>query len=84
MFEHMDKLFEFAGVMVTLLSALSSYVNHVIREKQAAGAAVSPVLLSAGTVLNVGAINLDKALQLGKQLKALRAAPPADDKQAQG
>ena len=61
------------GIIVTVLSALSSLANHLIRNKQAENKPVPPWLLGAGTVLNVGAVNLDKAVQLGKQLRVGKA-----------
>lgn len=72
-----DKGIEVIGGLVTLLSALASLINHTIRTKQAAGEPVSSLLLGAGAVANVGAINLDKAVQLGKQLRAPKADAPA-------
>lgn len=75
-----DKLIDGVGGLVAILSALASLLNHVIRKRQADGAEVSPWLLGAGTVLNVGAVNLDKAVQLGKQLRPSKA--PADDSAA--
>ena len=71
-----DKFIELTGMVVTVLSALASLINHIIRGKQAEGAPVSPLLLGAGTVLNVGAVNLDKAAQLAKQLRAPKAEAP--------
>jgi len=73
-----DHVIEIVGGIVTLLSLLSSFVNHVIRTKQANGAVVSNLLLGTGTVLNIGSANLDKAIQLAKQL---RGAPPAAPKE---
>lgn len=61
------------GSIVAVLSALASLLNHVIRKKQGAGEEVSKLLLGAGALLNTGAVNLDKAVQLGKQLRAPKA-----------
>jgi hypothetical protein len=44
-------------------------INHVVREKTEAGEKVSPALLKGGALLNVGAINLDKAVQLAALAK---------------
>lgn len=70
---------EILGGLIPVLSALASFVNHVIRVRQAEGAVVSPILAGTGSVLNVGAINLDKAIQLARLLKEAKAeAKPAE------
>lgn len=80
--EKLDHILAIVGALVPLLSAVSSLVNHVIRSQQAAGQTVSPVLSGAGTILNLGAVNLDKAVQLAKMMKAGQPLPaetkPAD------
>lgn len=81
MLDNIDRVIEIVGGIVALLSALSSWVNHNIRTKQADGQPVSTLMLGAGAVLNTGAINLDKAAQLAKQLRAQKAAPAADTQQ---
>jgi hypothetical protein len=43
------------GALVPLASALASYINHIVRTKQAAGEAVNPLLLTGGSLLNVAA-----------------------------
>lgn len=65
----LEHILAIIGAVVPLLSALSSMINHIVRSKQADGQAVSPALLGAGTVINVGAVNLDKALQLARLLR---------------
>lgn len=60
----------FLGALVPLMSAVASLINHKVRVAQAAGEEVSPLTLKAGSVLNVGALNLDKAVQLAKAAKA--------------
>lgn len=60
----------FVGALVPLMSALASFINHKVRTAQAAGDEVSPLTLKAGAALNVGALNLDKALQFAKAAKA--------------
>jgi len=65
----MEHILAFVGALVPLMSALASLINHVVREKTAAGEKVSPVLLQSGALLNVGAINLDKAVQLAALAK---------------
>ena len=64
-------LLDKAGVVVMALSALASVLNHIIRAKQTAGESVAGWLLQVNAVLNVGALNLDKAVQ---QFKAAKAA----------
>ena len=68
--EKIDKLLMILGAAVPLMSALASYINHLVREKEAAGESVSTTLLKTGALLNVGAINIDKAVQLAKKAKA--------------
>jgi hypothetical protein len=67
--EKMEHVLAFVGALVPLMSALASLINHVVREKTEAGEKVSPVLLKGGALLNVGAINLDKAVQLAALAK---------------
>ena len=67
--EKMEHVLAFVGALVPLMSALASLINHVVREKTEAGEKVSPVLLQSGALLNVGAINLDKAVQLAALAK---------------
>lgn len=75
---------EIMGGLIPVLSALASFLNHVIRSRQAVGAEVSPLLAGAGSVLNVGAINLDKAIQLAKLLKESKAEEKPVDPPAAG
>jgi hypothetical protein len=65
----MEHILAFVGALVPLMSALASLINHVVREKTEAGERVSPALLKGGALLNVGAINLDKAVQLAALAK---------------
>lgn len=55
-----------AGVVVTLLSGVASLLNHIIRKKTDAGEEVSKGLITAASVLNFLAVNLDKGVQLAK------------------
>lgn len=68
------QILEIAGAVVPLLSALASLVNHIVRGAQARGEEPSKVLVAAGAVLNVGAVNVDKAVQLVTLLRS----PPAE------
>lgn len=65
-FEH---ILAFLGALVPVMSALASLINHIVREKTAAGEKVSPMLLHGGALMNVGAVNLDKAVQLAQMAK---------------
>lgn len=73
----LENVLAILGALVPLASALASFLNHMVREKQARGERVSPVLLSAGSMLNVASINLDKAVQLGKMVRGSAAPAPA-------
>ena len=55
-----------AGVVVTVLSSVTSMLNHIIRAKTDKGEAVSPGLVRAVSILNFLAVNIDKGIQLGK------------------
>ena len=81
--EKIDHILVIVGALVPLLSAVSSLINHIIRSQQAAGQAVSPVLSGAGTILNLGAVNLDKAVQLAKMMKSGQPLPAEADKPAE-
>ena len=78
----LEHVLSIIGALVPVFSALASFVNHLVRTKQAAGESVSPALLSVGAVLNVAAINGDKAVQMAKAVKsgkAVSAAPAAPE-----
>ena len=79
-----DHVLQILGGLIPVLSALASFVNHVIRSRQAEGASVPPMLAGAGSVLNVGAINLDKAIQLARLLKEVKAEEKPADPPAAG
>jgi len=72
--QKLEHVLAFVGALVPLMSALASLINHIVREKQAKGEAVSAALLQSGAVLNVGAVNLDKAVQLANLAKEKRDA----------
>lgn len=75
--QKIEHVLAFVGALVPLMSALASLINHVVREKQANGEAVSPMLLQGGALLNVGAINLDKAVQLSNLAKKKKGGKDA-------
>lgn len=67
--QKVEHVLAFLGALVPLMSAIASWINHHVRTQQAAGESVSPLLLQTGAALNVGAVNLDKAVQLAKLAK---------------
>lgn len=73
-FEH---ILAIVGALVPLASALSSFLNHAVRNRQAKGEVVHPALLVAGSALNMASVNLDKAVQLGRMMRGGRRAPDA-------
>jgi len=80
--ETLDRALIIAGAVVPLLSAVASLLNHVIRKRVAAEQKVSPFLSGVGTVINLTAMNLDKAVQLvklarGKPASVALSAPIA-------
>lgn len=67
--QKVEHILAFLGALVPVMSALASLINHIVREKTAAGEKVSSLLLHSGAALNVGAVNLDKAVQLVQMAK---------------
>lgn len=67
------------GAVVPVLSALASFVNQLIRNAQNAGKPVDPVLATTGVILNTGAVNVDKAVQLVKMMAAPKDAKGGKD-----
>ena len=66
----MDKAIEIIGLLVPLLSALASVFNHKARKHKEAGENLAHFVAGVGSVLNVGALNFDKAIQLAKAVQA--------------
>lgn len=77
-----DHILSFGTGLVTVMSAVASLINHIVRSRQEAGQAVAPALLGAGAVVNLASVNVDKAVQLAKLLKAAKgeAGKPPDAK----
>jgi hypothetical protein len=73
--DKVEHLLAFFGALVPLMSALASYLNHKVR----VGDVSSPVALKAAAALNVGALNLDKAMQLAKIAQG-RPVPETESK----
>ena len=59
-----DQLVGIAGTLVTLMSAVATFFNGRIRERQSAGESVGSTTLKAVAALNILAVNIDKAKQL--------------------
>jgi hypothetical protein len=76
--QKIEHLLAFLGALVPLMSALASFINHKVRKAQEAGEDVSSLLLHTGSVLNVGAVNLDKAVQLAKLAKQAKESANED------
>ena len=68
--EKVEAVLAFLGALVPLMSALASLINWKVRTAQAEGREVPALALKAGAALNVGAMNIDKAVQLAKMAKA--------------
>jgi len=64
-----DHWLALAGAMVPLMSALAGFLNNKVRIAQSEGQAVDPKMLQAAQIVNLLAINLDKAKQLGALAK---------------
>lgn len=57
------------GALVPLMSAFAGFLNNKVRAAQVAGAEINPAMLHAASLVNVLAVNLDKAGQLAKLAK---------------
>lgn len=78
-------ILELVGLLVPLFSTVASVFNGKVRAKQAAGEMISPLAAKAGAVLNVGAMNIDKAIQLMQVVKSVlpKEEEPATEKQGE-
>lgn len=68
---HIDHWLALIGALVPLMSAIAGLLNNRVRASQIEGAAVSPAMLQAASIVNLLAVNLDKANQLAKLAKGL-------------
>lgn len=59
------------GALVPLMSALAGHLNNKVRLAQAAGVETDATLLKAAQIVNLLAVNFDKAKQLGALAKGL-------------
>lgn len=71
---HIDHWLALVGALVPLMSALAGFLNNRVRTAQVEGQQLSPAMLQAASLVNVLAVNLDKAGQLAKLAKGLPAA----------
>lgn len=67
--QKIEHILAFLGALIPLMSALASFINHKVRVAESEGKPVSGLALKAGAALNVGALNLDKAVQMAKKAK---------------
>lgn len=72
--QRLDTILMFLGALVPMMSALASFINHLVRQRTDAGEQVSPLLLNTGAFLNVASVNVDKAVQLAKMAKGQSVA----------
>lgn len=70
-----DEILKIAGALIPLMSAIASLINHFVRKDVEQGKEPSKALVAAGAVMNVGAVNVDKAVQLVNMLR-----PPKESK----
>jgi hypothetical protein len=68
----LDHVLAILGALVPLFSALAGFLNARVRKAQSEGNEVSSGMLRAVAVLNLAAVNVDKAAQLA----ALAAGKP--------
>lgn len=70
-----DEILKVAGALIPLMSAVASLINHFVRKDVEQGKESNKALLAAGDVMNAGAINVDKMIQLVNMLR-----PPKEEK----
>jgi hypothetical protein len=76
--EQLDNVLDIVGVVVPLASLLAGKLNQQIRDAKEAGDPVPNWMFQAVSVLNVLAVNLDKATQLAKHAKAQKLSGASD------
>lgn len=67
-----ENLMSTLGVVVPLASVLASALNQYVRDAQAKGEVVPAWLLHVAGLLNVTALNGDKAMQMIKLAQSLK------------
>lgn len=76
--EQLDNVLDIVGVVVPLASLLAGKLNQQIRVAKENGDPVPNWMFQAVSVLNLVAMNLDKANQLAKNAKAQKLAGVSD------
>ena len=76
--EQLDNVLDIVGVVVPLASLLAGKLNQQIRVAKEAGDPVPHWMFQAVSVLNIVAMNLDKANQLAKNAKSQKLAGVSD------
>jgi len=69
-----DGILAVVGLLMPLLSALTSFINHRVRKSTEAGLLPDSKLLAIGSALNFASVNVDKGVQLAKLMAAAAAA----------
>ena len=76
--DQLDNVLDIVGVVVPMASLLAGRLNQQIRDAKEAGDPVPSWMFQAVSVLNILAINLDKANQLAKNAKSQKLAGVSD------
>lgn len=76
----LEHILAIVGAVVPLLSTIASIINQVVRSSIEKGEEPSKALVATGAILNVGAVNLDKASQLVKMLRSPSSPAAAPEK----
>lgn len=86
----LDQWISLFGALVPAASMVAGILNQRIRDSQSAGSALNPLMLNVVGLLNVFAVNFDKAMQLMRMAKEMResmaamgAAPAAEAPKAE-
>ena len=74
-----ENLMSTVGVVVPLASVVASALNHYVRDAQAKGVVVPAWLLHVVGMLNVAAMNGDKAMQMVKLAQSLKPVVKAEE-----
>lgn len=74
-----ENLMSVVGVVVPVASVVVSALNHYVRDAQAKGEVVPAWLLHVIGMLNVAAMNGDKAMQMVKLAQSFKHAPKAEE-----
>ena len=78
----MDEFLKLVGAIMPIVSAVASLINHIVRQDAVEGKEPNKALIATGAVLNVGAVNVDKAMQLAKMIGATAPKTEAEKPKA--